>query len=276
MSAPTAEPARGAGAGTIVGIALALLLLAALVAVLIAFRGRAIDGAAQLRSAFGVSTVGPEYAIVEAREMAGGGRMVVLEDASAPAEPRRDDALDADKKAAEKDAAVQDGADKDSGGKNSPDKGSEDKNGAVKDDAGKKAGEGSGADMKAEEKVDWSRVSIPPSISRPRRIVFLFPAPGASHDLVADSFRNVDRKSLSDLGPQGGKVTIASGKLAWRGFDADWVHERAFEKGGTFRDAMRVDLSVDKQPCVMTAEWTRGDAAARKTLDPVLDALGAK
>jgi hypothetical protein len=69
---------------------------------------------------------------------------------------------------------------------------------------------------------------------------------------------------------------VGSGKLGWRGFDADWVHERAFEKGGTFRDAMRVDLSLEKRPCVMTATWTRGEPASRIALDQLLEAIGSK
>jgi hypothetical protein len=199
MSAPTAETTRTVGAGTIVGVALVLMLLAALVAFLVVSRGGVIDGAAQLESVFGVRTIGPDYAIDSAREMPGGARLITFVDGSAPPET----------------AAL------------------------VPDPNAKKP---------KEDHVDWTHVSIPPSTARPRRVTFLLPAPGASHEVVAAFFHDVERKSIENLGPSGGKVTVETGKLAWRGFDADWVHERVFEAGGTFRDGMRVDLSLAKKP----------------------------
>jgi hypothetical protein len=227
MSAPTAEQARSAGAGTIVGVALVLMLLAALVAFLIVSRGGTIDGAAQLESAFGVRTIGPGYVIESAHEMPGGARLITFVDKTASPEVAA----------------------------------------AVPDPKAKKP---------EDDHVDWTRVTIPPATARPRRVTFLFPAPGAGHDDVAAFFHDVERKSIEDLAPEGGKVTVETGKLAWRGFDADWVHERVFEAGRTFRDGMRVDLSLEKKPCVMTAEWTRGETASRAALDRVLDALGTK
>jgi hypothetical protein len=227
MSAPIAEPARTAGAGAVVGVALVLMLLAALTAFLIVSRGGAIDGPAQLESAFGVRTIGPEYTIESAREMPGGARLVTFVDASAPPEAAQ----------------------------------------VVPDPKAKKP---------KDEHVDWSLLTIPPATARPRRVTFQFLAPGAGHDVVASFFHDVDRKSIEELGPQGGKVTMETGKLAWRGFDATWVHERAFEAGGTFRDCMRVDLSLAKKPCVMTAEWSRGEPGSKAALDEVLEALGTK
>lgn len=227
MSAPIAEPARSAGAGVVVGVALVLMLLAGLTAFLIASRGGPIDGPAQVESAFGVRTIGPDYGVESAREMPGGARLITFVD-----------------KAAAPEVAL-----------------------AVPDPSAKKP---------KDEHVDWSRVTIPPATARPRRVTFHFPAASATHDAVAAFFHDVERRSIEDLGPQGGKVTIETGKLAWRGFDADWVHERVFEEGGTFRDGMRVDVSLAKQPCVMTAEWSRNEPASKAALDKVLDALGAK
>jgi hypothetical protein len=237
-SDPTAEPRRIAGASTIVGIALALMVMSVLAAWLIASRGGPIDGAAQLESAFGVRTIGPAYAIVEARKVANGARYVALADEEASSEPEQVKAAPA--------PGMPGPPSSDGGSPNPP-----------------------------EDRVDWSRVTIPATTTRPRRVAFLFPDEDAKHAIVDEFFRNVERTSLLDLGPEGGKVTIASDKLAWRGFDATWVHERVFEKGGTFRDAMRVDLSVEDRACVMTAEWTRGEPATRAALDALLAALDA-
>jgi hypothetical protein len=209
------------------------MLVSVLAAFLIVSRGGPIDGAAQLESAFGVRTIGADYAVVEALKMPSGARLVVFEDKAAPAEAER--------------AAAPAAEEKPAGEANAP-----------------------------EEKVDWGRVTIPPAQARPRRVTFLFLEENASHEILESFFRNVERRSLTDLGPEGGKVVVASGKLGWRGFDADWIHERGFERGGTFRDGMRVDLSVEKRSCVMTAEWSRGEPASPAALDQLLDALGSK
>jgi hypothetical protein len=225
MSDPIVDGPRRAGAGTIVGVALVLMLLSALAAFLIISRGGPIDGAAQLESVFGVRSIGAGYEVTFARKMPGGTSLITFEDRAA--------APEVEMKPADPNAKP------------------------VKD-----------------ERFDWSRVPIPAATARPRQVTFHFPEAGESHDAVAEFFRNVERRSLEDLGPDGGKVTIETGKLAWRGFDAAWLHERGFEKGGTFRDAMRVDLSLEKQPCVMVAVWPRGETASKAALEQVLDALG--
>ena len=69
---------------------------------------------------------------------------------------------------------------------------------------------------------------------------------------------------------------IDAGKIPWHGFDADYVHDRSFEPGGTFRDEMRVNLSLANNACMLTARWTRGEAASKKALQPLLDALQPK
>lgn len=224
MSAVSAEPApgaRSAGAGVIVGVALALMLGSALVAFLIMSRGGPIDGAALLQETFGVRTIGDGFVIVDAREVPSGTRIVVLEDSLAPPEP------------------------------------------AVTVPA-----QSSGA-----ARIDWKRVVIPPAASRPRRVLFTFPKESGGAAVVDAFFETPEWKDVDDLGSQGGKVVITSEKIAWHGFDARWVHERAFEPGGSFRDAVRANVSLEKRPCVMTATWTRGQAASKETLQQILGAL---
>ncbi len=259
MSAPIAEPLRSApiaasersvpSAATIIGIALVLMLVSVLAAFLIVSRGGPIDGALELESAFGVRAPGPDYAVIQARKMPAGAKLLVFEDSNAPQEPEPAPAAEKRDEPAGENAAADKGVDKEKG--------------ALE-------GQASG------EHVDWARVAIPAAKARPRRVTFLFPEDGTSHEVVESFFRYVERKSLAELGPEGGKVVIASGKLGWRGFDADWIHERVFEKGGTFRDAMSVDLSLEKRPCVVTAIWTRGEPASRIALDQLLESLAAK
>jgi hypothetical protein len=61
-------------------------------------------------------------------------------------------------------------------------------------------------------------------------------------------------------------VLVARGELSFRGYEAEWVHLRAYERGGTFTDAMRISLSTPERPCVLTATWPRGQAASEALL----------
>ncbi|MBL8859025.1 MAG: hypothetical protein JNL28_11000 [Planctomycetes bacterium] len=125
------------------------------------------------------------------------------------------------------------------------------------------------------EKVDWSRVPIPASRTAPRRIVFLFPTVANGQAATDAFFLKSEWKDIADLGPRGGKVVISAKKIPWRSYSADWVHERVFEPGLTFRDAVNVNLSQEKRPCVMTALWSRGEAASEESVKELLTALGA-
>jgi hypothetical protein len=123
-----------------------------------------------------------------------------------------------------------------------------------------------------DERVDWRTVVIPAASAWPRRIVFTFPEPG-NEKAVIESFLQKGGGDVAHLGPNGGKVVVAAKKIAWRGFDADWVHERSYERKLTFRDAMSVNLSLEKLPCVMTAFWPRGEAASEAKLKELLALL---
>lgn len=225
MSEKTAETAAKpgpVGAGVVVGIALALMVAAALVAFLVISRGGPLDGAALLEESFGVRGVGPNFAITDARELPSGARIVIVEDAHAGVEP-----------AASTDAP--------------------------------KSSEG--------PRTDWKKVAIPSADALPRRILFVFPKERVKATELDSSFETTEWKDVDDLDESGGKVVVASGKLPWRTFDARFVHERAFEPGGTFRDAVRANVSLAEHPCVMTATWTRGQSASKEKLAELLTAL---
>ena len=223
MSDRTADPKRPARAGAILLVAAGIMVCAVLAAFLIMSRGGHVDGAAVMEEVFGVPGMGPRYAIVEAREMPSGTRVVILDDPSVPAEV----------------APVVEAP--------APD-----------------------------EKVDWRTVVVPAATAWPRRIVFTIPKQGSGQAAVDAFFVRNEWRDIADLGPSGGKVMLAAKKIAWRGFDADWVHERAYERKLTFRDAMNVNLSLENQPCVMTAFWPRGEAASEERLREVLGMLGAE
>lgn len=124
-----------------------------------------------------------------------------------------------------------------------------------------------------DEHVDWRAVVIPSATAWPRRIVFTFPEPGNEKAAIDSFLTRHEWGDVAHLGPNGGKVVLAAKKIAWRGFDADWVHERAYERPLTFRDAMSANLSLENQPCVMTAFWPRGEAASEAKLAELLAEL---
>jgi hypothetical protein len=126
-----------------------------------------------------------------------------------------------------------------------------------------------------DEIVDWRTVKIPAATTWPRRVVFTLPKQGSGQAAIDAFFVRQDWGDIAHLGPQGGKTVVATKKLAWRGFDADFVHERAYERKLTFRDAVSVDLSLEKQPCVLTAFWPRGEAASEEIVVKLLAELGS-
>jgi hypothetical protein len=126
-----------------------------------------------------------------------------------------------------------------------------------------------------DERVDWRTVVIPAATAWPRRIVFTFPKPGNEQAVIEAFMTHGQWGDIAHLGPNGGKVIVAAKKIAWRGFDADWVHERAYERKLSFRDALSVNLSLPNQPCVMTAFWPKGEAASEAKLAELLVLLNS-
>ena len=120
------------------------------------------------------------------------------------------------------------------------------------------------------KKVEWKKLAEAAPAGEPARLYFAWYDPtNGSQDVEAqlDSHRAVD---YSMLGPKGGIVRLDAGKLRWGPFDADFVHERLFEKG-SFRDALRVNLSRPGQFCVLNVLWRWGERGSR---DSALAVLG--
>jgi hypothetical protein len=119
-------------------------------------------------------------------------------------------------------------------------------------------------------KVEWKKLADAAPPGEPARLYFAWYDPSSgSSDVQAqlDSHRAVD---YSMLGTEGGIVRLDAGKLRWGAYDADFVHERLFEKG-SFRDALRVNLSRPGQFCVLNLLWSWGERGTRdsalKTLE---------
>jgi len=121
-------------------------------------------------------------------------------------------------------------------------------------------------------KAAWHELPIGPPGPRARELVFLT-AP--QHESLAPLYERTrgGGPGPRDLPPQGGSATVDAGRIDWAGLDASFVHERTFEPGGTFRDALRVNLSDAARPCVLHASWTRGVAGSKQEIERLLERL---
>lgn len=132
--------------------------------------------------------------------------------------------------------------------------------------------------------LDWTKIAIPEATTAPNRVVFVFLTADASQAHFDAFFSNEKWRRVSELGAEGGLVALDTDAISWRGHDASFVHERAFEEGFTFHDVMRVDVSIDvrvdgriaKMPCVMWAAWPPGEPASRQVFGEILAALVVK
>jgi hypothetical protein len=121
--------------------------------------------------------------------------------------------------------------------------------------------------------TDWSRVPVPSTGAPPRQASFLFVAGERGRSVLGEMIREVRGRDRSELGAEGGTVLLDRGRLDYRGWDSDWVHLRTYERGGTFRDAMRISLSTPEDPCVLTATWPRGSPGSLAQLQELVSPL---
>jgi hypothetical protein len=68
-------------------------------------------------------------------------------------------------------------------------------------------------------------------------------------------------------------ATLERGELEWGAWRAPFAIERAFQEGGGFRDAARVDLSRPRRPLVLHALWPAEVPAAHAPLRALLPAI---
>ncbi len=106
-----------------------------------------------------------------------------------------------------------------------------------------------------EEAYDWSGVEILSQETSPSR-VFLVQYPRERADSVIRSqFQGIDWRDLTEIDADGGRAAVEGGKLRWSGYSADFVRERTFIEGGTFRDTVRVNLSLGQECWIAYAIW---------------------
>lgn len=121
--------------------------------------------------------------------------------------------------------------------------------------------------------VDWSAIEPLSEGTAPTRL-FLVRYPAArAESVIAEHFRGIEWKELRFIGTEGGSTAVDGGKLEWSGFGADYVRVRTFIPGGSFRDVLRVNLSLDGECWVAYAVWPELHAGSKEPVGELLASL---
>lgn len=113
--------------------------------------------------------------------------------------------------------------------------------------------------------LDRTKVDLGPTGTAPREALLVFVPTQHWERVRKEHFERVRWRDLGELPPSGGTQTAGEGKLTWRGYEVAWVHERTWDAAGSFRDAVRLDVSLPEQPASLLLTWpkrARADADA--------------
>jgi hypothetical protein len=121
-------------------------------------------------------------------------------------------------------------------------------------------------------KVEWKKLPEAAPLGEPARLYLAWYDRSTGAKDVERQLDSHGAGEIGMLGEQGGKVRVDAGRLRWGSYDADFVHERLFEKG-SFRDALRVNLSTQGNFCVLNVLWKWGEKGSRESALKVLEQL---
>ena len=133
-------------------------------------------------------------------------------------------------------------------------------------------------DVDSDETFDWSAIPTGEEGTPPFELAVIgYPAQlaqSALDDLFGFSGGDDDGEvEITDVSSEGGSVIMERGRLNWGAYTTLFVHERELEWGGTFRDVVRVNLSLPGQSRVLFARWPRGFPGSMERVAEVLAAL---
>ena len=133
--------------------------------------------------------------------------------------------------------------------------------------------EGSEAPSGPSDFTDWASLR-PVNTGGPPAFLFLVQYPsGRASSVINEQFRGIEWKELRDIEAEGGRTAVDGGKLEWGEYAADFVQERNFVRGGTFRDSLRVNLSLGRECWIAYAVWPELDAGSKEVVRELLAAL---
>jgi hypothetical protein len=132
---------------------------------------------------------------------------------------------------------------------------------------------GPGGEMGDFEEFDWSAVKPESKGDLPARFLLVRFPTSRAESILNSQFRGLSWRDLSELSAKGGSTVVGGDKLNWAGYSADWVRQRRFIEGGSFRDTMRVNLSLGSECWIGYAIWPELAEGSEGALSRLLDAL---
>jgi hypothetical protein len=131
-----------------------------------------------------------------------------------------------------------------------------------------------------DDSFDWSTIPIGPEGTPPLAVMVIhYPKGLAESELTrlfetgGDRWDDDDEMEMLDVGSEGGRTVMERGRLPWQEYSTSFIHERELEYGGTFRDAIRVNVSLPKRACVIFVRWPRGFPGSKDDAKEVLAAF---
>jgi len=122
--------------------------------------------------------------------------------------------------------------------------------------------------------IAWERIEVGAGDTRPRWLMFVRYPDDSGKSQVSRLFAaDLLPGRIQDIGPQGGRMLLETGTLKWGERDAAYVLEREFERGGTFRDIVRVNLASEADPLILHASWGRSLPFSKARLEAVIETL---
>lgn len=245
------ERRDGERPGRVLGTTLALGVLLAAVALLVGRSTEPLDGAALVAEHFEVEELPFAFEVVDARRLALGERVVVLADPDGwralelPLEPVQADAEQ---------------------GREGPPQGGD----------GRRMGGGLQPGDPGWKPGPWAGIELGEEGAPPREAALVWYPLSRADDVLERQFQRVQFQDVAMLGWEGGSTPVDSGYLDWQGYRAGFVHVRTFERRGgepTFRDHLRVNLSVAGECCVLYLAWPRGQRGSRVAVEELVTAL---
>lgn len=130
------------------------------------------------------------------------------------------------------------------------------------------------ASSEREVRMQWDRVEVGAGDTLPRWLLFVrYPQERGDGNIRRLFDASLTPGRVQDVGKEGGRMLLELGTLHWGKLDPAYVLEREFERGGTFRDIVRVNLSSPNSPLLLHASWSRSMPFSKARLEAVLAPL---
>jgi len=255
----------------VLAVAAGLLLIATAWLTLFGARMSDLDGEALLAERFSRFEVPAGMAVVDALRLSQGEEVVVLSNPETWEERRLVEQgvwkeIDAKQSKAARSHGFDGGSRERGGGGRSGRRGPRGSGGH-----GSFGGAGAGF-----EQTDWQNIEEGAAGEPPWEVAFVWYPERGGEDVLARQFGRGRFGDLRELGPEGGKVTIASGPVAWRGYETHYAIERQFAKADEkkiFRDNLRINLTLGRPVCVFYARWPQGAPGSIESVSALLEAF---